>query len=224
MQLSPEQIDRIVRLVVQQVRALEKSSAATTVQLAPSVEISTDGSEVALADRIVTIETLEGKIGGAKSLVVSPQAIVTPAARDALRDRGVKLLRDSEAAKRAKKPVEVLAFNANGVTSWRERGPVGVFIDLTSTVKQAALAAKQDKIVILLTESPEAACCAANRDAEIRAASVDSIDALNRVLPQTAANVIAVDPGKIAREKIAEFIETIHLHQTVAAPAALTQK
>ncbi|TWT29998.1 hypothetical protein [Blastopirellula retiformator] len=221
MQLSPEQVDRIVRLVVQQVRALEKSPAATSVQLAPSVEISSDGSEVALADKVVTVETLEGKIGGAKSLVVSPKAIVTPAARDQLREKGVRLLRDSEAAKRAKKPVEVLAFNASGVMSWRERGPVGVFIDLTSTVKQAALAVKQDKIVILLTESPEAACCAANRDATMRAASVDSIDALDRVLPQTAANVIAVDPGKIARDQIALFLETIHRHQTVAAPAAL---
>ncbi|UUO05207.1 hypothetical protein M4951_17710 [Blastopirellula sp. J2-11] len=220
MQLNSEQIERIVRLVVQQVRTLAKSSE-TTVSLAPSVEISTDGSEVALADRVVTMETLEGKIGGAKALVVSPTAIVTPAVRDALRDRGVQLRRDSEAAQRAKKPVEVLAFAASGVTSWRERGPVGVFIDLTSTVKQAALAVQQDKIVVLLTESPEAACCAANRDTEIRAVSVDSIATLERVLPQTAANVIAVDPSKIARDEIAKFIETIHLYQTVAAPAAL---
>ncbi|PQO45794.1 hypothetical protein [Blastopirellula marina] len=223
MQLSGEQIERIVQLVVRQVRALEASSAEVA-KPAKSVKISTDGSEVALADRVVTMETLEGKIGGAKALVVTPSAIVTPAARDALKDRGVRLLRDSEAAKRAKKPVEVLAFAASGVTAWRERGPVGVFIDLTSTVKQAALAAKQDKIVILLTESPEAACCAANRDGEIRAASVDSIAAVNRVLPQTAANVIAVDPSKIARDQIAEFIETIHSHQTVAPPTALVRK
>ncbi|MFI4876435.1 MAG: hypothetical protein ACIALR_13885 [Blastopirellula sp. JB062] len=222
MQLSPEQIERIVRLVVQQVRA-QPSRSESTAPADAGVRISPDGSEVALAETVITLQTLEGRIGGAGALVVSPTAIVTPAVRDALREKGVRLLRDSEVAKRAKKQVEVLAFAANGLTAWRERGPVGVLIDLTSTVKQAAIAVKQDKLAILLTASPEAACCAANRDPELRAVSVDSIAALDRVLPQTAANVVAVDPSKLKRDEIAPFIETLHRHQTVAPPTALVR-
>ncbi|MGE3777471.1 MAG: hypothetical protein AB7F89_09825 [Pirellulaceae bacterium] len=50
--------------------------------------------ELVLADRLVTLATVQGRLNGVRSLVVPGRAVVTPAVRDELRARGIHLRRE----------------------------------------------------------------------------------------------------------------------------------
>jgi hypothetical protein len=51
------------------------------------------GNELTLAERVVTIRSIEGRLGGVARLVVAPRAVVTPAVRDELNERQIELVR-----------------------------------------------------------------------------------------------------------------------------------
>ncbi|MEO8498476.1 MAG: hypothetical protein ABI614_25715 [Planctomycetota bacterium] len=50
-------------------------------------------SELAVSDKVVTLETLRGRLVGVKRLVVGGRSIVTPAVKDELTDRSIELVR-----------------------------------------------------------------------------------------------------------------------------------
>jgi hypothetical protein len=83
MSLSEADIERVVQEV------LRRLTAMTPSPLGPAVAQTT----LSLAARLVTVAELDGKLQGIQRLEVLPRAVVTPAARDYLRDRGVQLVR-----------------------------------------------------------------------------------------------------------------------------------
>ena len=82
MQLSPEQIDWIVAEVVRRLRACTDASASS-------------GTTLDLADRVVTLTTLDRRLDGVHCVQVSRHAVVTPAVRDLLRERQITLVREA---------------------------------------------------------------------------------------------------------------------------------
>lgn len=52
-----------------------------------------EASELVLAERVVTLATLAGRLAGVGRVVVGARAVVTPSARDQLRDSGIELVR-----------------------------------------------------------------------------------------------------------------------------------
>lgn len=85
MNLSPEQLEWIVSEVVRRLTAALQSSGQSPASPATA--------ELVLTDKLVTLRTLEGRLAGVKQIVVPPRAIVTPAVRDELKQRGIKLVR-----------------------------------------------------------------------------------------------------------------------------------
>jgi hypothetical protein len=82
MSVSEADIDRVVREVLRRLAAmtpspLEPAAAATT---------------VSLTTRVVTMAELKRKLDGVQRVEVPYRAVVTPAARDYLRERGVQLV------------------------------------------------------------------------------------------------------------------------------------
>jgi hypothetical protein len=49
--------------------------------------------QLTLSDRVVTLRLVEGRLAGVKRLVVQPQAIITPAVHDELRQKRIELVR-----------------------------------------------------------------------------------------------------------------------------------
>jgi len=49
-------------------------------------------ADLRIADRVVTMRTIEARLSGVKRVVVQPQAVVTPAAKDELKARKVELV------------------------------------------------------------------------------------------------------------------------------------
>ena len=84
MKLSPEQLEWIVREVVRRLQSSTTASPPT-----PST------SRLAIADRLVTTETLRNQLDGITHVEVMTRAVVTPAVVDLLRERQIVLVRDA---------------------------------------------------------------------------------------------------------------------------------
>jgi len=50
-------------------------------------------NELTLAERVVTMRSIEGRLNGVARLVVASRAVVTPAVRDELNERQIELVR-----------------------------------------------------------------------------------------------------------------------------------
>ena len=82
-QWDPELIDRIVQEVVRRLLERGMSVADDTVPGCPR--------ELRLEQRLVTLATLNGKLDGVERVIVRKNAVITPAVRDALKDRSILL-------------------------------------------------------------------------------------------------------------------------------------
>lgn len=95
MNVNPSEIERIVREVLSSMAASPLASATAdsnqTIAIAPS-------SSVSLRESVIGLEALRGVPSGITAIQVSSKAVVTPAARDWLRDRGVAITRGGENA------------------------------------------------------------------------------------------------------------------------------
>lgn len=84
MNLTAEQIEYIIREVMRRLAELGVTSATTTT-----------GSELALADRVVTLSELEGRLTNVTRVTVAKQAVVTPSVRDLLKLKKIEFVRRS---------------------------------------------------------------------------------------------------------------------------------
>jgi len=57
---------------------------------------STPKGELRLTERVVTLRSIEGKLTGVTRVVVSPRAVITPAARDELKRHTIELIREGK--------------------------------------------------------------------------------------------------------------------------------
>jgi hypothetical protein len=82
MSFTEEQFERIVAEVI---RRLKGGSPAPVAEAA--------GRELALADRVITLRSVEGKLAGVSRVKVAARAVVTPAVKDELKQRQIALVR-----------------------------------------------------------------------------------------------------------------------------------
>jgi hypothetical protein len=101
MRLEPDQLEWIVREVVRRLHDTVSSGSH------PSAGRAGEGgqcdqssshlnADLTVPDRIVTVSHLDGKLNGVARLHVARRAVVTPAARDLLKERGVELVRGEQ--------------------------------------------------------------------------------------------------------------------------------
>ncbi len=83
MTLTQEQLEWIVSEVVSRLRSGGPSEA-------PS---EASAGSLSLSERLVTLETLRGRLGGVSELRVAAGAVVTPAVVDLLKTHNVQLVR-----------------------------------------------------------------------------------------------------------------------------------
>ena len=89
------QVETIVREVIRRLQA-DQARAPELDDLGQSSQ-SMPG-ELSIADRLVTLEVLDGKLSGIGRVLVSPRAVITPAARDELRGQGIQIVPTTTAA------------------------------------------------------------------------------------------------------------------------------
>ena len=87
MTFTEEQIEWIVAEVIRRL---------PPTWVAENERSSSPVGELSIADRVVTMRSIEGRLNGITSLVVNRRAVITPAVRDELKQRKIELIEAAE--------------------------------------------------------------------------------------------------------------------------------
>jgi len=90
MTFSEKQVEWIVVEVIRRLGLLDGADNQPRVAM---VERNSTTVELRLTDRVVTLNSIEGQLTNVSKLVVSKQAVVTPAVKDELKTKRIALVR-----------------------------------------------------------------------------------------------------------------------------------
>lgn len=194
-------IERIVGEVLDRLRTNKTATTNETSNQKPEQNPASDRLE--LADRVVTTATLEGRLAGRRAIVVLPQAVVTPAARDLLREQNIAIERRARGERQAElglrrvvgvaetsfEPAAMLAgVSAIEFEQVARVGLVGVIDDVVDQVVRGGA------LGLVFTDQADAALCLANRTAGVRAVLARSAAQVRQARSNLAANLFVVEP------------------------------
>jgi hypothetical protein len=208
--MSPSTIDieLVVREVLAQLQAAPEASCAkpqAAVAPAPNEQKSSEQPfTLTVAARVVTMNDIAGRLDSIRRVVVSREAIVTPAVRDELLRRGIAL--DC-----VKSPNGVPAtIRLSLMTARIEFDPTTLLaalgregFQLTQASSDCLIAASDqlaaeigqgDVLGVLLTRYAPAGLCLANRLAGVRAIGGIDVPAVAAASAAVGANLLVVDP------------------------------
>jgi hypothetical protein len=164
-----------------------------------------DPNELVIEARIVTMAEVSGRLGAVRRVVVTRDALVTPAVRDDLLRRNITL----EFAVGAEKPATV-SRRLVLITAGSGFDPTALVAGLTreglsvehvalncliaATDQLATELAKADTLSVLLTRHTAAALCLANRLRGVRAISGTDAPAIAAASAAVGANMLVANP------------------------------
>ena len=204
------EIDRIVAEVLRRLEAQGRGAAAA---------LGSNG-ELTVEDRVVTMSVLNGRLDNVRRVTVRTGAVITPAVRDELRDRGIEVTHDAvcsgEIGKKnsadkvrlfiaATPPCDAVPL----VSATRGEADVTTvpFNDVIESVEQlAASLARGNCLAVLLTSDAEAALCLANRHRGVRAVGAGSASAVARSATAVGANLLIADPAGRSMHELAKMV------------------
>ena len=158
-----------------------------------------------VTSRVVTMTEVSGRLDSARRLVVSREAVVTPAVRDELLRRGIALEYADSSNGHSASPVRLAMvtmgtdFDPTALAAGLAREGMKVehsALDcLVSAADQlAAEVAKPNTLGVLLTRHTAAGLCLANRLRGVRAISGADAPAVATAAAAVGANVLVADP------------------------------
>ena len=218
-------IDEIVRQVIAQLSgnaaaAPNVSDDAKQQAASPPTKPRPPTGQLEITERLVTLATLENRLTDVRHVVLRRGAVITPAARDVLRDRGIGL---SYASVKNAVPTARLVLGVAELADSGNKAVAAAFVDalvrdgvaveriaatgLASVVGELAdHASRGGRPTVLLTSQPDAAVCLANRVPGVRAVGGRDVQALRRAMNDVAANLLALDPtGGASRISAADW-------------------
>ncbi|HZZ73411.1 MAG TPA: hypothetical protein VFE24_14245 [Pirellulales bacterium] len=213
-------VEQIVREVLARLSAArpDKAHGATREILATPAGAA---KRLVLSERVIALEQLRGRLAGIDSVQVCRGAIITPAARDFLKDNKISLAwqvapAGGPSARVERSGISAVAGPANirpalvvGVaeTTWdpaRALQPLTAAGHSVSRVAQSGLCTvtaeiadavgKGGQIGLLFTSETAVAMSAANRVRGVRAATGDSPATIAAAVAAVGANLLILDP------------------------------
>jgi hypothetical protein len=82
MTFTQEQVETIVLEVIRRLGLLDQTPASSS-------------ADLRLGERVITMNTIKGKLAGKSRLVVNSRTIVTPSVKDELKQRNIELVRQN---------------------------------------------------------------------------------------------------------------------------------
>ena len=210
MNFTSEQVDLIVQRVVAQLGpSAVAAPPATPSRLDPAGQ-SASTSAVQIADQVITEHVITGallseSVNGSRQVRIGLKAILTPSARDFVKQQEIKIIRETALAK----PLsavrwQVIATKSNPqITAALECLPQqGVAFDLhllglpaeAAVQGISALCRGEASQVVVFTDQPELVACLANRNDRVRAVAAANVASVERVRICMQPNLIAIDP------------------------------
>lgn len=208
-------LEQIVSGVMRQLTSLSGEIRSDGPGTTEPTSGTTTTNELLLTDNVITADLLSERLGRAAGLSIGPTSVLTPSARDWLRERNIVWHRQTQnrsaiAATESgwKVIVEcptpaVTAALDEGVGSTGHPWVTETADDFATAVRAAvsAVCRAETDGVVLFTSKSAAAACRANRNRKIRAAVVMGEACVRAVRRQMGANLLCVDPtGRTAWE------------------------
>ena len=200
MSLSQQQLDEVVREVLRRLRERE-----TTHETASEPNTKHNPRVLTLADRLVTLAALHGKLSGIEVIVAPQGAVITPAVKDELNKRKIKLDRTAGKTQTNKLCRHLLLattgnYDPTGLLKRLTAG--GTRLEqLSATDWKEAVRKMTSELTtpmargVILTDHAAAAACLANRDVAIRAAVACDARTARDAIDSLDANLLVVDPA-----------------------------
>lgn len=216
-EVTPAEIERIVREVLAQL-APQPTTPLPTSSLPKTIETSV--TELWLEQQVIAVRDLEGRLRQATQIVVPTRAVITPAARDLLREKKINVRRASVAEKKSTERAPLLvgvaetSFDPTTVIS--ELAKRGVKVEqlartgLKAVVAELAIeVARGGRRAWLFTESTHAAVCLANRQAGVWAASIGNQSELEAARKGIAVNFAITSAKNLATFQLTRMGEAL---------------
>lgn len=179
-QLDLQWIERVVREVVRRLTA-SNSQATTNRDAKGSPTQIAEAGEWKLNQRVISLESITGKLEDINVLRLPAKAVVTPAARDELRSRNVAIRFDlarQQNSLASKQLMIGVTDELIGKDIAAQLNAAGIQSELHHDERVSRLAANLGGRVsalrrcLVITSEPYTAVCVANRNANVRAAMV----------------------------------------------------
>ncbi len=227
-------IESIVKQVLAEIRAASDDGIYATVDAS---------SQLTINSPVVTLEQIESHLDGAKQLVVSRGAVVTPSVRDLLRGKNVALTFSTgtdekvEAGRKNGFCLSLMAtlikpalkFDRDALT----RGLLndGIRVDLSTsdclietTDRFAALLDDGPLLGAIVTSHPAPAICLANRLPGVRAVAPATPADVARDAKAVGANLIVINPAGRGIFQTKQMIREFCSNGPRECPPALAQR
>jgi len=164
-----------------------------------------------------------------KRLLVPAKAVITPAARDLLRDRKIQVTRGTGSGSKAMVTGSLLVglaetnFDATKlVARLRE---TGVEVEQLARTGLATVSAEigegvalSGKLGLILTGNGSAAACLANRRRGVRAVLASRIEDVERAVKTMGANLLVVEPARVSLFELRRSVEAFCRGPRTIAP------
>jgi len=204
-------------MVVQ--RLMRDGAASPPAETIPAE--STSVGELRLDVKLVTVETLRDKLNESITVLCVPtKAVVTPAVKDELKQRGVELRRidQTDCGQKPATPVVVNAAKQSVSSAWQSTARSEQTGSLSQAVDRAIAMAKSDQMAVLLSEQPELAVAAANRTSGIRAMVACGSHDWQAAAKSLGANLVVCHPAQWQDSDVPRFLATLWNLRGTAGP------
>ncbi len=227
-------IEWIVAEVVRRLESVARGPRADTVNKIPAVAPpATPPGTYVIDQRLVTMATLPDDLGRIRHVQVPPRAVVTPAVKDELRKRNIRVVtkRPTGGDTPPATGVEIVSSLDNVEAAGVARTlvqlvdlPASESAGLAKTVRYVAeRVADPARAAIWLTDQPLAAVCLANRVTAIRAAAGTTGGAAKQAVDAIGANLLVVDPRQVSWIEWKNIVQQFQTELPRSCPAPLGQ-
>jgi len=234
---TPANLDAaaIQALVAEVIRRIAAGQAETTAASAERPKVAPSAGVPAghaIAERVVTLASIERIPAGAGVVAAVANAVITPSAADRARERGITIVRGPAgvAAPVASRPFLIARAGSSAHASARaasiaravpaaQQLPATGLADVIASL--AGHASRDAARGILLTATPALAVAVANRSASLRAVTARDAASLAAAAAETAANLLVVDPATFPGTSLERLCAEFHRSPAATIPAEL---
>lgn len=199
MNIDQQLVQQIVARVLDQIGTdpapMRDESVDTTIPTAA------DTRTLLIEDKVVTGDVLAARLNGQQRIAFASNSILTPSAKDVLRQSGATWDRVSTGKSSAiNLPWKAILLGSAPALTTAIDDTAGWSRELADSESEAVSSAissvcRADSIgVCLFSTSPERVACRCNRNTQIRAAAVTDPNAVRRAQTDFGANVFCVNP------------------------------
>ena len=215
MSLNSSEIETIIRVVIERLRTLEPARHPTQpieslAAKRPNTGRPADSATLRLHEKLITLTAVRNRLTGIQVLEVSDRAIVTPAVIDELRERGVRLARQTNVEPNNNSAPQFLLFaphtkhSHNQIAVQQVESPE---LEVTAQEISSHVIAK-NHAAIWCSPRPFAAVMATRPHPAMRAVQLASFQDLPLVMAQVDANVLILDDRHWSAASLANLTRT----------------